>query len=622
MTSGLRFVIAAGIWSAALFAQSGSIDPVRPRDPVLWRAWSAPTVPPVRLTNSDRLRQLVRAGHLDLTARDAIALALENNIDIEVARYTQPLLEWNLERAQAGGALPGVPSNASQSSSVASGQGVLGSQVSAGVSIGGLSLGAGGIGNATIAQIGPVAQTLDPIFQEATTFSHRTVPEPDVKQSIIPVLIQGQKIYSGSLQQGLLSGGSVTVNYNDHYLNENAPTDLLNPSSAATASVTISHNLAQGFGRAVNGRTISVARVNLGMSDLMFRTQVENVVVSVLDAYYALSADYDDLRSKQEALETARRFLNETRRRFEEGTLAALDVTAAENQLAIADQALVNSRTALELQQVQLRNLLSRTGSSDAAIAHAEILPLDHLAVPDSGNLPPVDDLIRKASGGRSDLLTEQGNLRAAAISALGTRNGLLPTLSVSAGTSDAGLAGVPRTYNGQTTSSYLAGGIGNALAQIFRRNFPTENISVTARVTLRNGRAQADFGVDQLQLRQQELVTARDGNQVQVDVVNAVVAVQQARARYESARQSRILQARLLDAEQQKFDVGTSTSYNVVQEQRDLTAAQSAELSALVGYELARINLDWVTGATLESNGVSLEDARNGKSPAPGAAR
>ncbi|HYA16922.1 MAG TPA: TolC family protein, partial [Bryobacteraceae bacterium] len=615
MTSGLRFVIAAGIWSAALFAQSGSIDPVRPRDPVLWRAWSAPTVPPVRLTNSDRLRQLVRAGHLDLTARDAIALALENNIDIEVARYTQPLLEWNLERAQAGGALPGVPSNASQSSSVASGQGVLGSQVSAGVSIGGLSLGAGGIGNATIAQIGPVAQTLDPIFQEATTFSHRTVPEPDVKQSIIPVLIQGQKIYSGSLQQGLLSGGSVTVNYNDHYLNENAPTDLLNPSSAATASVTISHNLAQGFGRAVNGRTISVARVNLGMSDLMFRTQVENVVVSVLDAYYALSADYDDLRSKQEALETARRFLNETRRRFEEGTLAALDVTAAENQLAIADQALVNSRTALELQQVQLRNLLSRTGSSDAAIAHAEILPLDHLAVPDSGNLPPVDDLIRKASGGRSDLLTEQGNLRAAAISALGTRNGLLPTLSVSAGTSDAGLAGVPRTYNGQTTSSYLAGGIGNALAQIFRRNFPTENISVTARVTLRNGRAQADFGVDQLQLRQQELVTARDGNQVQVDVVNAVVAVQQARARYESARQSRILQARLLDAEQQKFDVGTSTSYNVVQEQRDLTAAQSAELSALVGYELARINLDWVTGATLESNGVSLEDARNGKS-------
>jgi hypothetical protein len=217
----LRKAIAVGLCytcsiSFAL-AQEASIEPVRPSAPTVLRPYLAPEVPLIRLANSGRLRDLVRAGKLYLTVQDAIALTLENNLDIEVARYNPILSEWRLERAKAGGALPGVPSSATQASSVASGQGVAGSQAAAGVSA------AGGnpnvvSGNATISQVGPVTQNLDPSIQESTIFGHRTAPQPNIVQSITPVLISSTHVYNATLQEGFLTGGSVSVNYTNHYL--------------------------------------------------------------------------------------------------------------------------------------------------------------------------------------------------------------------------------------------------------------------------------------------------------------------------------------------------------------------------------------------------------------------
>ena len=186
------------------------------------------------MANSERLGQLVRAGMLYLTAQDAIALALENNIDIEVSRYNPFISAWNLERAQAGGALPGVPSSASQAGSVASGQGVAGSQAAAGVSVPG-ARSSGSSSNATVSQIGPVTQNLDPTLQENTTFSHISSPQPDEVQSGVFNLIENTQAYSGSYQQGYLAGGIAQVSYNDHYLSENASSDLLNPSVAPSS---------------------------------------------------------------------------------------------------------------------------------------------------------------------------------------------------------------------------------------------------------------------------------------------------------------------------------------------------------------------------------------------------
>lgn len=593
--------------------QQASIEPIRPIASIFTRPYKPADIPPVRLGNSGRLADLIRGGNLYLTAHDAVALALENNIDIEVARYNPTLLAWRLERSEAGGALPGVPSGASQASSNTSGQGVLGSQQAVGVS-GGNNGTVRNTNNATVTQIGPVTQTLDPTIQESTTFSHRSLPQSNATQSVTQVIVQNQRVYSGSYQQGFITGGSLSMSYNNRYLNENAPTDVLNPSVSPSVSFSFTQNLLNGFGAAVGGRTIAIAKINLNASDLVFRTQVTRSVASVLTTYFNLVGDYEDVKAKQVALDTAQKFLSETRRRLDLGSVAQLDVFTAQNQSAIASQGLVNSQVALEQQEVQLKNLLSRSGSGDPILQPVHIVPLDRIEISASDDLPPVKELVQKALTTRSDIQSEQIGIKTSELNALGTKNGLLPTVQVIANRSTSSIAGTPQIVRGGSADPRFVGGIGTALEQVFAQNFPTESIVLGGRVTLKNRQAQADYGIDQLSLRQQQLTTARDLNQAQVDVMNAVVAINQARARYDAAVQNRILQQKLYDAEQKKFAAGESTTYNVTQQLRDLNNANSSELSALVTWKNARINLDQNTGTILEANQISISDARSGK--------
>jgi outer membrane protein len=617
---GLRKCIAVGlcyVWPASFLLAQQAIEPVAPSAPAFWRPYAAPEVPEVRLANSARLQDLIRAGKLYLSVHDAIALALENNIDLEVSRYDPISWVWRVQRAQAGGALPGVPSGAAQAASVASGQGVLGSQAAAGVSASSTSA-VRSNSNTLIAQIGPVTPTLDPTIQESTTYSHRTAPQPDVVQSITPILIQNQRIYSGSLQEGFLAGGTLTATYTDHYLNENAPTDVLNPSVNASLSVQFQQNLLQGFGVAVNGRNIDVAKINLQTSDLNFKTQVISTVVNVLNNYNALVADYEDMKAKNSALEAAKAFYEDTRKQVDIGTLAEIELTRAASQIATGQQDVVTSETSLKQDELRLKNLISRNGIEDPIVASAEIVPLDRMVIPEKDDFPPMKDLVEKAMANRSDLAAENANITTAEVSALGTKNGVLPNLVGFAGESQAGLAGTARTVGSgpfaETANPYFVGGVGNALGQAFRRNFPTEYVGAFFSVPLRDRQAQADYGIDQLQLRQTQLGVQKDLKQVQVDVLNAVVGLQQSRARYDAAVRNRILSQQLLDAEQKKYSLGASTPYNVIQQQRDLATAQSTEIAALVTYNNARVSLDQTLGTTLESNHVSIAEARAGK--------
>ncbi|HTB17474.1 MAG TPA: TolC family protein [Bryobacteraceae bacterium] len=603
---------------AMLSAQEPAIEPVRPSTFVAVRPYLPAQIPPVRLENSGRLGSLVRAGMLYLTVQDAIALALENNIDIEVARYNPILSEWQLERSRAGGALPGVPSGASQAGNVANGQGVAGSQAAAGVSAGGNGNAAASATNATIAQIGPVAQTLDPIIQESTVFSHQTAPQSDTVQSILPVLVSNTRNSSFTYQQGFLIGGNVSVSYRDSYLNENAPTDVLNPSSAPSLSLTFQQNLLRGFGVAVNARTIRVSQLNVKASALNFKTQVSNTVNQVLNLYYGLSAGYEDIKAKSNAVDVAQKFYENSGIQERAGTLARLDVITAESQLATAQYDLVNSQTALRQQELQLKNLLSRKGIADPLLASVQIVPLDRIAVPETEEFPLVKDLVQTAVANRSDLAAERLGIDSSEISALGTRNGILPLLVGIVSESAAGLAGQPRTvvssFGVQTANPYFNGGIGTAVGQVLRRDFPTNRAVAYFQTPLQNNQAQADYAIDQLQLRQSQIQLSKDLNQVAVDVSNYLVAMRQAQGRYRAAVQTRILEQQLLDAEQKKLAGGASTPFNVVQQERDLVVAQSSEIAALVDFSNARVALDQTLGTTLERNHVAIEDAREGK--------
>jgi outer membrane protein len=617
MRTALCVASSLGLLAAQEPTPQPNIDPVRPSAFVAVRPYLAPQVPPIRLANSGRLGDLVRAGMLYLTVQDAIALALENNLDIEVARYNPILADWQLERSQAGGALPGVPSSAAQAGNVANGQGIAGSQAAAGVNTGGNG-GNGPSGtNATIAQIGPISQTLDPTIQENTVLSHQTAPQANDTQTVLPVLISNTKTSSLSYAQGFLTGGNVTVSYRDSYLNEDAPTDVLNPSSAPSLTITLQQNFLRGFGIGVNARTIRVSQLNVEASEQNFKTQVSGVVNQVLNLYYALSAGYEDVKAKSNAVEVAQRFYENSAIQERAGTLARLDVTTAQAQLASAQYDLVNSQTNLDQQQLQLKNVLSRTGVT-GTLASVQIVPLDRIAVPETDDLPPLKDLLQTALANRSDLTAERLGITSSEIAALGTRNGILPLALAIGSESAAGLSGKPQTavssFGVETSNPYFDGGIGTAVAQVLRRNFPTNRVAGVFQTPLRNDQAQADFAIDQLQLRQSQIQLNKDLNQVAVDISNYSVALRQARGRYRAAVQTRILQQQLLDAEQKKLAGGASTPFNVVQQERDLAAAQSAEIAVLVDYSNARVALDQTLGTTLAVNHVSLEDARAGR--------
>ncbi|MGH9582565.1 MAG: TolC family protein [Bryobacteraceae bacterium] len=623
----LSLLLCCAISAPLIWAQQqAAIAPIRPKAPIFLRPYQATTIPPIRLANSGRIDSLIRAGKLYLTVQDAIALAIENNIDVEVARYNPITDAWNVELDQAGGALPGVPAGSSRVGAVATGQGVQGSQAAAGVSVATGGRASTGASNVSITQLGPVTPVLDPVFQETDAFSHISSPGPNYVLSGVYNLVSKTRGYVSAISQGYLLGGNVSLDYTESYLNENASSNFLNPSVEPVLSFSLNQNLLEGFGVALNARFITVAEENLKTNPLQFKTTVISVVVNVLDLYYGLVADYEDVRAKQSALKVAQDFYANNKKQVQIGTLAPLDITTAEAQVASSQQALVVSQTTLQQQQTQLKNLISRTGLADPLLAEAQIIPVDQIEVPKTDHLPPLDQLIATAMANRSDIQAGQVGVENAKTSALGTANGVLPQLVALAGTSNEGLAGVPVTTVIPATrtqpahmvapSPYFVGGLGNATAQIFRRNFPSEDGGAAFAERLRNRTAQADYGIDQLSLRQTELQYRKDVDGVAVDVSNQVIGLRQARAQYQAAVHNRILDQQLLDAEQKKFSLGASTPYNVVTQESALATAQSAEIAAELAYSNARVALSETLGTTLENNNVTLQQALSGRIP------
>lgn len=611
----LALWLCAALGAGPVLAQLPSIEPVKPQKPVFVRPYMAADVPPVRENNSPRFERLIRAGALYLTAQDAVALALENNIDLEVARYNPLLAQWRLQRSEAGGLLPGVPSVASQAGTVAAGQGVSGSQMAAGVRGGGFGNASGQTSNATITQIGPVTQNLDPALQHTSAFSHTSTPQANTTQSEVTNLISKTRVYNTTYQQGFLSGGQATVGFRSNYLNENSPTNVLNPSSAANFSISAQHNLLRGFGNAVNARTITVSRMNLRTTDHNFRNQVIAVVTQVLNAYYALASSYDGLKAKTTAAGVAQTFYNNVKEQIEAGAVAPPDLITAEQQLITSRNAVVDSEATLRQQEIRLKELISRRGTADPVIANVRIIPVDRVTIPDADTFPPLREMVAMARENRSDLAAQRINEQALLVSSMGTRNGVLPTLGVFGGVTAAGLAGTSQRVPGiPVPDPAFIGGFGKASGQTFRFEYPTERIGVFYQAPVFNRQARADQAIDALTIRQTQLSNSKNESQVEVDVMNAVVSMQQARARYQAAAKNRQLRDELHKAEARKFELGASTPYEVIQQQRDLITAQNDEVNAAISYTTAKVMLDQILGRTLEVNNITIAEAGSGQ--------
>jgi outer membrane protein TolC len=547
--------------------------------------------------------------------QDAIALAIENNLDLEVDRYGPIVAEWQLKRQEAGGPLRGVTGGNSLVNQATSGQGVAGSQLSAGLGGGGNNTGGNGAGAAVVSQIGPITPNLDLVLQNATGFSHTTTPQPNTIQSQTAALVDTRHIYNSVVQEGLLTGGIVQVSANESYLKENTPTDILNPSVAPVVQVFIRHNFLQGFGVGVNNRFIRVAEKNVGLAQETFRSQLLNLVANILNLYWDAVSSGEDVKARERSLAVAQKFYNDSKRQIELSALAKVDVYRAQAELSTRQQEMAISQTTLQQQENLLKNAISRNGLADPLIDQVEVVPTDHIEVPEKDELPALRELVARALAKRPDVAINKINQETAEISAVGTGSGVLPILQFIGAISESGLSGTNNPQPGGIAADpYYVGGLGNALGQVFRNNFPNRRAAVLFEGLFHNRIAQGDYGIDQLQLRQNELVTRRSMNQLVVDISNQVIALRQARSRYSAAVDTRTLDEQLLEKEQRKFSLGASTINDLVVVQRSLAAARAAEVGALAAYSRARVSLDQVLGETLEKNNVSVTGALEGR--------
>jgi outer membrane protein TolC len=445
-------------------------------------------------------------------------------------------------------------------------------------------------------------------------------------------LTSSYKNWVMGLQQSYWTGTTVQFYTSSTFdLNQNATTSLFNPVDQASANVSITQNLLNGFGIATNKRALHVAKNNLRVSDLQFVEQVIATVANVVNLYWDLVSFDEDLKVKQQTLQLDTQLYEDNRRRAELGSIAPIDTIQAEAEMKSAQQDVVTQETQVLQQEMLIKSVLTRSGMDNMAVISAHIVPTDHIEVPQEEPITPLQDLMAEALQRRPEIENNQISLENARLNMLGTKNNLLPTLSANVTLSNSGQAGalgnaqVPiYGSNGQVlgyrplaandVNGFFLGGYGTVLSQIFARNFPNYSASINLTMPLRNRAAQADLVTDELNYRQSEIQDKQLRNNIKLNVLNSYTALRQSKAAYDSAITARQLQDQTLAGVRRKYELGTSTITDVVVAQRDDTTRQLAEIDARRQYIDARTSLKQQLGTILDDYDVNIDEAKRGQ--------
>ena len=634
--------VIASLCVAALLAPTGfaqqAPDLTEPQMPAsggwfsnLRRPYQARRLPPPNYTDSNRLDSLVRAGAIYLSLDDAIALALENNLDVEVGRYGPRIAEADLLRAEAGGFIRGIQTDVQQGPSSA---GALAGSQGGGIGVGGNGGRAGGgiFGGIQIQQVGTSIPSLDPVLFFNTNWLHFTQPLTSTFTTATGsnALVQAGRGTNYGIQKAFLSGTTVGYQWNNSFLNENSPYDDFNPWVNATMTLEVRQHLLSGFRPSVNSRLIRVAKNNIRVSDLVFKQQVITTVTAIVNLYWDLVAFNDNVRVKRQAVELAEKLYSDNKKQVGIGTLAPIEIVRAEAEVARTQQDLTNAETQVLEQETVLKNALSHHDVDDPLLSQARIVPTDSIRVPEREQVIPIQDLYSTALQNRPEVEASEIGLENSRISIKGTKDALLPQLDLVADLRNNALAGqvnslpIPpppgsppgtpfTTRSPGSVDPFFLGGWGRALTQLFSRNFPDYIVQVQLNIPLRNRSAQSDAIRDELLLRQQEINDRKTRKQVKVDVQNASIALRQAFAAYQTAVKSRQLTDQTLQAERKRFTMGATTFLNVIQVQRDMTAARLVEVTAQNSYIRAQVLLEQSTGEILGNHRVILDEAKQG---------
>jgi outer membrane protein TolC len=574
----------------------------------------------------------MRAGNIYLSLRDAIALALENNLDLESARYNPKLADANLLRAKAGALLRNVSNSISQGPSSASIGVLAATQLGSGGTGGGggANSGTGGVLSGLNVQLaGSAIPNLDPQFFINGQFVHNTSIQTATNITGTNFLVTEYKSSNAGIQQGFLTGTSLQVGMGNQFgVNQNSPFNMFTPYTQSSLSLSIQQNLLQGFRPSVNNRAIRVAKNQRNISDLTFRNQVMATVSNVATLYWDLVTFTEALKVKQQTLELNNKLFTDNKRRADLGAIAPIDIVQAEAELKAAQQEVTNAEMQVLQQETILKTVLTRSGLERQEVASAHIVPTDHFEVPAQEAVMPVQDLIAAAMKNRPDVQQSSIGVENARITTLGVKDAMLPQLTAFATTSNSGLAGqvnslpVPVTINGQQqlvqrtaadVNGYFLGGYGTVLSQLFGRNFPNYSAGISLSIPIRNRAAQADYITDQLNFRQQLIQEKQLHNSIRQGVINSQIALAQSRAALDTSIEARRLQDQTQAGTRRKYELGTATILDVVITQRDSTNRQLAEVQARNNYIHSKLNMDSVLGRVLEVYGVNIEEAKSG---------
>jgi outer membrane protein len=601
--------------------------------------WAPKPVTQVSFANSSRIYDLIRAGNLYLSLRDAIALALENNLDIEFQRFTPAIAGSDVLRAKGGGTLRGpaltileppaglggpisallntvtaVANTVPVSSSIATNITDLAAIVPTETAV--------AVAPLTAFSLGSAIPLFDPFIASQFNATHTSTPQTSIFLTGTNVLVTRTLSDTTTFTQAFSTGTLVTANFTDTNQAVNSIRSTFSPYTNAALSLTVTQPLLRGFGISVNRRFIRIANNDVRMSDLVFRQQVIDTVAGIIRLYWDLVSLTQDVGVKQQSLALAQKLYDDNALQVKQGTMAPIELVRAQALVAASRQDLANAQGFAREQELIMKNVLTRRGTADPVIRDARIVPTTPIPEPGAGALPPLEELLETAFRNRPDLGQAAIQIDNAQISLEGSRNALLPDIAIFGTMSNNGLAGQINPLNpAQPGSPFFSpanptfvGGIGTVLSQIFRRNFPNYGGGILLTLPIRNRIAQADYARDEIELRRSQIRQQQLVNQVRLEVEDATIALERTRAAYEAAVQAAELQQQSLEAEQLKFSVGLSTTFLVSQYQTFVAQARSTEVAARGAYAKARTALERALGQTIENNGITIDEAYAGR--------
>ena len=576
-------------------------------------AYRGKTVPPPVLANSVRLGSLVRDGKLYLSLHDAIDLALENNLDMVIARYNLPIAQMDVQRTKAGGQVRGVNTGVVQGTP-GGGQGASGAGGGAGGTTGGAGgagAGASGIVSSTLGT-GTAVSGFDPVLSAQGNVDHSS-------QQLSNFQLEGVNVYkvnsiSGSVgySQAFATGGSIQVNWLNARQTSNGQYDFFSPQLNSKVEAIISQPLLAGFGPGTNLRFLRIARTNQKISDIAFKAQAIATVTQICDLYWDLVSAYDDEQVQEHSVAFATETLDTSRKQLQLQAIPEMDVLKAEGELATRQQDLTVARTNLELQELYMKNAITRS-LDDPALEEMPVVPTDSIGKIAPSSPEPVQQMIELALKNRTELAESVLDLDNRELSRKTARNALLPSLSVYGVYAGTGLAGEKSfDYKGNGTTT-LQTGYSGALGSAFENSAPEYQVGLQLTIPLRNRIAKADQYRTELEYRQSQVYAEELKKRIHIEVRNARYALEQGASRVDAARKARDLAQRTLDIMQKEQKLGAGSNQQTLGSEHDLSLAESALVTAETAYEKARIEVKRATGSILEEYGISIADAKAG---------